>query len=158
MCARRSAGFRFSARAVPTESRLAEPRASKSRRDIDAFMWQCPSLSVLSTQTIAARLERILHSHASIGQQIIAGPIPVSPDRKPWAIQEKLMKRFLILTTAFALIVGTGCEMKSGTAPSTDPNKPSATRKLTVTASGDHTITQGESDKVMVNVMRDNFK
>jgi hypothetical protein len=63
-----------------------------------------------------------------------------------------------MLTTAFALIAAIGCEIKSGTAPSTDPNKPSATRKLTVTASGDHTVTQGESDKVMINVMRDNFK
>ena len=68
------------------------------------------------------------------------------------------MKRLFILTTVFAFVAATGCEMKSGTAPSTDPNKPSATRKLTLTASGDHTITQGESDKIMVNVNRDNFK
>jgi hypothetical protein len=68
------------------------------------------------------------------------------------------MKKLLSLMMAFGLVVAVGCEQKSGTAPSTDPNKPGATRKLTLTVSGDHTITQGETDKVMVNVNRDNFK
>lgn len=68
------------------------------------------------------------------------------------------MKRLLVLTTVFAFLTATGCEMKSGTAPSTDPNKPGATRKLTLTSADSQTITQGTTDKVTVNVNRDNFK
>jgi hypothetical protein len=65
------------------------------------------------------------------------------------------MKRLVAIVLAFGLIGAVGCEQKSGTAPSGDPNKP---KKLTVTVAKDHTITQGETDEVLVNVNRDNFK
>jgi hypothetical protein len=68
------------------------------------------------------------------------------------------MRKLIALSIVSALIGVAGCEMKSGTAPSTDPNNPNATRKLTATASSDHTITQGETDKVTVTVNRSNFK
>jgi hypothetical protein len=68
------------------------------------------------------------------------------------------MRRLISFALCFALVGAIGCEMKSGTAPSTDPNKPDATRKLTLTVAKDHTITQGATDNVMVNVNRDNFK
>jgi hypothetical protein len=68
------------------------------------------------------------------------------------------MRQLIALTLAAGLIGAVGCESKSGTAPSTNPNKPDETRKLTVTVSGDHTITQGETDDVMVAVTRSHHK
>src|SRR5262245_12388220 len=68
------------------------------------------------------------------------------------------MKRLITLTLAVGLAGLMGCEQKSGTAPSTDPNKPDAVRKITLTVSGDHTITQGVTDDILVNVMRSNHK
>ena len=59
---------------------------------------------------------------------------------------------------SLSLAVVMGCELKSGTAPPTDANKPNAVRKLTVMASGDHTITQNETDEIKIAVNRDNFK
>jgi hypothetical protein len=64
------------------------------------------------------------------------------------------MKRLITLTLAVGLGGLLGCEQKSGTAPSTDPSNPNAVRKITVTVSGDHTITQGETDDVLVAVTR----
>ena len=68
------------------------------------------------------------------------------------------MKRLMAVAVMVCLAGLLGCEQKSGTAPSTDPNKPDAVRKITVTVSGDHTITQGETDDVLVNVTRSNHK
>lgn len=68
------------------------------------------------------------------------------------------MKRLMFTAVALGLIGVFGCETKSGTAPSTNPNKPGETRKLTLTVSGDHTITQGETDDVMIAVNRSNHK
>lgn len=68
------------------------------------------------------------------------------------------MKKLVAMTLAVGLAGLFGCEQKSGTAPSTDPNKPDATRKLTITVADSQTITQGGTDDVMVNVNRDNFK
>jgi hypothetical protein len=65
------------------------------------------------------------------------------------------MKRLVATVLAFGLIGAVGCEQKSGTAPGADPNKP---KKLTVTVKDDHTVTQGDTDDVLVNVNRDNFK
>jgi len=64
------------------------------------------------------------------------------------------MKRSITFVLAVGLAGLLGCEQKSGTAPSTDPNKPGAVRKITLTVSGDHTITQGETDDIMVAVTR----
>src|SRR3954464_13372347 len=65
-------------------------------------------------------------------------------------IEEMFMKRLLALTLAASLAGLIGCESKRGTAPSTNPNKPNETRSIRVTVSSDHTITQGETDDVMV--------
>jgi len=67
-----------------------------------------------------------------------------------------MKKLFAVLTLGLAGVLG--CENKSGTAPSTNPSQPNAVRKLTIMASGDHTITQNETDDVILTVNRDNFK
>lgn len=68
------------------------------------------------------------------------------------------MRRLIALTLAVGLVGVIGCEVKSGTAPSTDPNKPGETRKITIAVSGDHTVTQGETDDVLVTINRSNHK
>jgi len=68
------------------------------------------------------------------------------------------MKRLMLSAIALGLISVLGCEVKSGTAPSTNPNKPEETRKLTLAVSGDHTITQGATDDVMVAITRSHHK
>lgn len=67
-----------------------------------------------------------------------------------------MKKVFAVIALGLAGVLG--CENKSGTAPSTDPNQSNAVRKLSIMASGDHTITQNETDDVIVTVNRDNFK
>jgi hypothetical protein len=68
------------------------------------------------------------------------------------------MRRLIALSLVAGLLGAAGCETKSGTAPSTNPNKPGDTRKLTIAVSGDHTITQGATDDVMINVTRSNHQ
>ena len=68
------------------------------------------------------------------------------------------MKRLIAMALTFGLFGGAGCDSKSGTAPSTNPNKPGDTQKITITVSDDHTITQGETDDVKVMVNRSNNK
>lgn len=62
---------------------------------------------------------------------------------------------------AFVLAIGLGgvlgCETKSGTAPSTDPGKPNAARKLSITATDSHSVTQDKTVELMVDVSRTNF-
>jgi hypothetical protein len=66
------------------------------------------------------------------------------------------MKRLVAIVLAFGLVGAVGCEQKSATAPGDDPNKP---KKLTLTVPNtNHTITQDQTDEVMVNINRDNFK
>jgi hypothetical protein len=65
------------------------------------------------------------------------------------------MKRLVAIVLAFGLLGAAGCEQKSGTAPGTDPNKP---KKLTLTVPNtSHTITQDQTDEVLVNINRDHF-
>jgi hypothetical protein len=68
------------------------------------------------------------------------------------------MRRLITLAAVIAITGVIGCEIKTGTAPSTDPNKPDATRKLTLTVADSQTVTQGETDKVMATINRTNFK
>ncbi|HEX3148602.1 MAG TPA: hypothetical protein VHR66_10990 [Gemmataceae bacterium] len=65
-----------------------------------------------------------------------------------------------LLALALAIMMGSfvGCETKSGTAPSTDPGKPNATQKLSITATDSHSITQDKTVEFMVDVTRTNFK
>jgi hypothetical protein len=68
------------------------------------------------------------------------------------------MKKLFASVVAIGLAGLVGCETKSGTAPSTNPNKPSETRKLSITAMDSQTITQDKTDELTVHVNRDNFK
>jgi hypothetical protein len=68
------------------------------------------------------------------------------------------MRKLIGMTLALGIIGVLGCEQKSGTAPSTNPNKPNETRSITVTTSGDHTITQGGTADVEIAVTRSNNK
>lgn len=65
------------------------------------------------------------------------------------------MKRLVGLVFVFALVAA-GCEQRTGTAPGTDPSKP---KRLTITVPNpSQTITQDQTDEMMVNINRDNFK
>ncbi|WP_020471055.1 hypothetical protein [Zavarzinella formosa] len=68
------------------------------------------------------------------------------------------MKKLLIPVVAFALIGAVGCEKASSTAPSSNPNKPNETRKLTLVTKESQSVTQDKTDEVTVGVNRDNFK
>lgn len=68
------------------------------------------------------------------------------------------MRRLIALAFAIGLAGVLGCETKSGSAPSTDPNKPEAVRKLSLTATDSHSVTQDKTVEFMVHVNRDNFK
>jgi hypothetical protein len=67
------------------------------------------------------------------------------------------MNRLIALVFAIAMGGILGCETKSGTAPSTDPGKPNAAQKLSITAMDSHTITQDKTVDFMVDVTRTNF-
>jgi hypothetical protein len=64
-----------------------------------------------------------------------------------------------LIALAFAIAMGGifGCETKSGTAPSTDPGKPNAAHKLSISAMDSHSITQDKTVEFMVDVTRTNF-
>jgi hypothetical protein len=68
------------------------------------------------------------------------------------------MKKIACLLMAFGLIGSVGCEKNSSTAPSTNPNKPTETRQLTLMTAKSQTITQDKSDEISVGINRDNFK
>ena len=67
------------------------------------------------------------------------------------------MKRALCAAAGLALLVLTGCQQGSSTAPSTDPSRPGAARKLTITSPGEQKITQDGTDELTVSIRRDNF-
>jgi hypothetical protein len=71
---------------------------------------------------------------------------------------ETTMKRLIVFTLAIGLAGVFGCETKSGSAPSTNPNKPNETRKLSLTAADSHSITQDKIVELMVHINRENFK
>jgi hypothetical protein len=64
----------------------------------------------------------------------------------------------------FASIVGlcfvglVGCDKGATTGPSTDPNRPNAERKLTVTSPGSQTVTQDKTDEFTISINRDRFE
>jgi hypothetical protein len=61
------------------------------------------------------------------------------------------MKKLIAIALAIGLAGVLGCETKSGTAPSTNPNKP---RKISITAMDSHSITQDKTVEFMVDVTR----
>jgi hypothetical protein len=61
------------------------------------------------------------------------------------------MKKLIAFALAIGLAGVFGCETKSGTAPSTNPNKP---RKISITAMDSHSITQDKTVEFMVDVTR----
>jgi hypothetical protein len=64
----------------------------------------------------------------------------------------------------FASIVGlcfvglVGCDKGSTSAPSTDPNRPNAERKLTVISPGSQSVTRDKTDEFSVSISRDRFE
>jgi ABC-type Fe3+-hydroxamate transport system substrate-binding protein len=66
------------------------------------------------------------------------------------------MKHLSCLVIGAALLAA-GCQQGSSTAPSTNPNRPGDTRKLTVTSPGDQTVTQDRTDEMTISINRDNF-
>lgn len=68
------------------------------------------------------------------------------------------MKCLITGVLGFLLAAAVGCEQKSGTAPSTNPNNPNETRKITLTTSGSHTITPDGTTNVSVVVTRSHDK
>lgn len=67
------------------------------------------------------------------------------------------MKKLVAFVLAIGLAGVLGCETKSGTAPSTDPGKPNSPRKLSITATDSHSITQDKTMEFMVDVTRSNL-
>jgi hypothetical protein len=68
------------------------------------------------------------------------------------------MKCLVTGALGFLFIAATGCEQKSGTAPSTNPNNPNETRKITLTTSGSHSITEDGTTDMTVVVTRSHDK
>jgi hypothetical protein len=62
-----------------------------------------------------------------------------------------IMKKLIAFALAIGLAGVLGCETKSGTAPSTNPNKP---QKVAITAMDSHSITQDKTVEFMVDVTR----
>ncbi|HEY1186736.1 MAG TPA: hypothetical protein VGE74_03715 [Gemmata sp.] len=55
------------------------------------------------------------------------------------------------------LLVSTGCDKSSSTAPATNPTEPGETRELTVISPGDQNVARNGTDKFSVRIDRDNF-
>ena len=68
------------------------------------------------------------------------------------------MRKLIAFASAIGLAFLIGCETKSGTAPSTDPGKPNAAQKLSITAMDSQSVTQDKTVELMVDVNRENFK
>jgi hypothetical protein len=69
-----------------------------------------------------------------------------------------MMKR-LIPTLFGVLALGlVGCDKGTSTAPSTDPGRPNAERRLSVTSPGSQTITQDRTNEMTISINRDRFE
>jgi ABC-type glycerol-3-phosphate transport system substrate-binding protein len=56
------------------------------------------------------------------------------------------------------VVLTIGCQQGNSTAPSTDPNRPGAVRRLTITVAGSQTIRQDGTEEVAVTIGRENIK
>ena len=67
------------------------------------------------------------------------------------------MRRIILSLAATAGLIGAGCDKGTSVAPSTNPAKPDAERKLTVTSPGEQNITQDKTDEMTISINRDRF-
>jgi len=67
------------------------------------------------------------------------------------------MKRVSIVLFGVAILTSVGCEKGKSTAPGTNPDRPRAERRLTVTSPGEQNVTQYKTDEMTVSINRDNF-
>jgi hypothetical protein len=56
------------------------------------------------------------------------------------------------------LLGAIGCEKSTSSAPSTDPARPNAVRKLSLTKPGSQTVTQDKTDEMSISINRDRFE
>jgi len=68
------------------------------------------------------------------------------------------MNRFITGMLVIGLASVVGCDVKSGTAPGTDPNKPNSVKKVTIAVNDSQTITQDRTDEMKVVVTRSENK
>ena len=68
------------------------------------------------------------------------------------------MKRALAAVLGLVFIALAGCDKGTSTAPSTDPSRPGAERRLTVTSPGNQTVTQDRTDEMTISINRDRFE
>jgi hypothetical protein len=67
-----------------------------------------------------------------------------------------MVRRHSILLGLVILTIG--CEQGNSTAPSTDPTRPGAVRRLTVVVAGHQTIRQDKTEEMAVTIVRENIK
>lgn len=67
------------------------------------------------------------------------------------------MTRPILCGAVLGALALAGCTKATTTAPGTNPDKPSSTRKLTVTSPGDQSVTVNNTDKFTVHISRDHF-
>ena len=68
------------------------------------------------------------------------------------------MKRAILTSFGFALILSLGCKSSTTTAPSSDPNQPDKVRELTVKSPGDQSVKVNGTDELSVSISRKNFE
>jgi len=67
------------------------------------------------------------------------------------------MKKLAFLLFSVGTLFAIGCEKGTSTAPSTDPNRPQAARKLSVTSPGEQSITPDRTDEMTISISRENI-
>jgi len=66
------------------------------------------------------------------------------------------MRRRLLPTLGLMILATVGCHQGTSTAPSTDPSRPRAERRLAVTIASQQTVTQDRTDEILVTAVRQN--
>ena len=69
----------------------------------------------------------------------------------------RVTKRLTFVILGLTVLTAVGCEKGTSTAPSTDPSRPRAERRLTVTSPGEQNVTQDKTDEMTISINRDNF-
>jgi hypothetical protein len=82
---------------------------------------------------------------------------PAARVRFPSPGMEILVNRITHWLIAGCLLAAVGCKEATVSAPSKNPDRPNAARKLTVKSPGNQTVTQDQTDDMTVSVDRDNF-